>query len=531
MSHHVELELPLTLERSGTQTLPAQLAAQLRELIRTAVLPQGTVLPATRQLALRLNTSRGTVVAAYEQLLSEGYLQTAGRSTRVAPLPETLRTALLQHPSRGIISAPPPAAAAMAARPAAPRPRWDLTPGASDSSLLPSAAWRAAWRGAAAAPHSAYPETGSPRLQAALADYLRLARTVVADPHTILITSGARDGLRQLLSALSHSADSKRLTVAVETPGFASLHRVPQALGHHTIAIPVDAQGMNPALLPRGVAAPEVVLLTPSHQYPLGASMPLRRRLELLAWARQHGSILVEDDYDSELRYAGDPLPALAALDKQRDCVATLGSFTKLLHAGVGLGYLTAPAQLQPALLRLRADLGGTVSTVVQDALTEFLRSGAARHHIARMRREYRARRNLVQQILTPQVLAPRGLRLIPLDGGLHTVLQFDAAIGAGVDGVTGASSAGGAASVIAAAAAGWSAEDAAPQDWAAAEQQLVAELAAAGIAVSSLRRYWASGGAGGDEKYGIVFGYGGVDQPALREAVTAIATVLMGTR
>ncbi len=170
-----------------------------------------------------------------------------------------------------------------------------------------------------------------------------------------------------------------------------------EASGHVAIPIPVDEFGLNPASLPAGEWAgtgtwdvaetPDAVVVTPGHQYPLGGTMPVSRRLELLRWARQHRAVVIEDDYDSELRYTGQPLPALAALDTDRDSVVTLGSFTKVLGNGVGVGHLVAPDDLLPRLHTLRTELGSPVSAVAQRAIARFMDSGHLQRHTARMRR------------------------------------------------------------------------------------------------------------------------------------------------
>lgn len=479
--------MPVTVKRGAGASLPSQIAEQVRALIVAGSLVAGDPVPSSRALAGQLNVSRGTVVFAYEQLMGEGYLSTGRGGTRVAPGLVFERTAI---PTGG------------EARPAIPAndgaPRIDLSPGAPDTSLLASDSWRAAWRRAAASPGAVYGADGSASLRAELAEHLRLTRSVVRTPEDILVTAGARDGFRLLLTALRQRVRNRPLRIAVENPGYPSLHRIPLAFNHEVLPIEVDKDGLNPALLPVGARRPDIVLVAPSHQYPLGASMPASRRLELLDWARTHDAFIVEDDYDSELRYTGDPLPALAALDRPAgagvnsagDRVVTLGSFARLLAPGLNLGFIVMPQQLRAELLVLRADLGNPVSALVQDAVTDFLAVGGVRRHTARMRRVYRARRQLVVDTLAD---VP-GVEVLPMDGGLHAVVRLHS-------------------------------------DSPATEGALVAALAAVGVKVAPLSAYWSAAvGPGAVSACGLVLGFGGAGERQLVEGLGLLRTVLRNT-
>ncbi|MBG7587774.1 PLP-dependent aminotransferase family protein [Rothia kristinae] len=302
--------------------MPTQLVEQIRELVAVGTLRPGDALPSTRALAARLSISRGSVTTAYDQLTGEGFLIADRGGTRITPelpaLPPRPRGTTPDTPRRSVPAASGVAAAAgpgtaVAADPgenaaggpgvhaetgpaaeattapearteAASALRYDLRPGTPDVSALTTTAWRAAWRAAAAQPSLGHPPQGSAALRRELAEHLRIGRSVPADPEDLLVTGGARDGLRLLLTVLAQRL-GRALTVAVEDPGYPSLHRVPAALGHRVVPVPLDAQGLDPAHLEKGPARPDVVLVTPSHQYPLGASMPAARRAELLAWA------------------------------------------------------------------------------------------------------------------------------------------------------------------------------------------------------------------------------------------------------
>lgn len=515
-------QLPVSVSRSAPGSLPSQVAEQIRALVLGGFLVAGDPLPSTRALAERLNVSRGTVVFAYEQLVGEGYLTSGRGGTRVAA---HLTLSASQHPQptaspvgkiSSALSSTGGGEAVRASgrisasntglvRPTTPEVI-DLRPGSPDTSLVASSTWRAAWRQAAANPGTAHPPAGSYELRVQLAEHLRLMRSVLRTPDDLLVTAGARDGFRLILTALRRRVRNRPLRIAVENPGYPSLHRIPLAFGHEILPIEVDEQGLNPAHLPTGPNRPDLVLIAPSHQYPLGASMPLARRLELLAWARTHEALLVEDDYDSELRYVGDPLPALASLDRPplpggaelhparwvSDRVVTLGSFAKMLAPGLNLGYVVAPRHLQADLLELRADLGNPVSSVVQDAMAAFLAAGGVRRHTARMRRIYRGRR---EQVLTAlEGLA--GPQVLPMDGGLHAVIYLP-----GADPARGKS----------------------------LEQDLVATAHSAGVLVAPLGDYWSARAETGEGLYGLVLGFGAVSDRKLALGLASLRQVLEG--
>jgi GntR family transcriptional regulator / MocR family aminotransferase len=456
-----DVTLPLVIDRGDPRPLPRQLADEVRRVIGEGLVSPGELVPATRTVAARLGVSRGTVVAAYDQLLAEGYLVgRVGHGTVVNPdlrdvHPPAVRTGVSRRPAS-------PAGTGLI----------DLRPGQPWTSDVVNAAWRTAWRRAAARPLTALPPVGLPELRTEIADHLRRMRGVRRSADQVIVTAGARDGLALLLAAL----DPGR-RVGVEDPGYPSLRRVPPRLGSSVMPLPTDESGLVSDDLPSGHAAPHVVVVTPSHQYPLGGSLPVTRRQALLDWARHEHVVVVEDDYDSELRYTSAPLPALAALDDPEDgCVVTLGTFAKTLGPGLGVGFLVAPERLVDDLRRARADLGQPVSQVAQSALATYLASGELRRHTQRMRREYRRRRAIVLEVLGDLPAA----RVKAMDGGLHAVV--DAEMG---------------------------------------EAELIARIRDRGVVVAGLADYWSRPAAGGG---GIVLGYGGVPVDELRRGLTAIA-------
>lgn len=455
-----EVTLSLQLDRGAQESLPAQLVNQLRGLIAEARLAPGDALPSTRALAAHLGVSRGTAVAAYDQLLAEGYLSAAvGRSTVVNPQLHRVHP----HPPRPSV---PVSAEASAV--------YDLRPGTPSPDEVVGPAWKAAWRQASVAPVSgSVPLLGLPDLRLAWSEHLRRMRAVVRDPGQIVVTSGGREGFTLVLLAL---ARERPLRVGVEEPGYPSLRRVPAHLGAAVLPLPVDEHGLRVADLPMGADAPDLLLVTPSHQYPLGGSLPIDRRQELLEWARTNRVVLVEDDYDSELRYTSQPLPALAALDDPVDgTVVLLSTLSKTLTPTLAMGFLGLPEQLVPAVAAVRCDLGQPVGLVAQRAIATYLDAGALRLHTQRMRNRYRRRRARVVAALT----GLPGIQVYPMDGGLNAVVQTERG-----------------------------------------EGELVKALAASGVQVSPLSEYWSGPG----NPSGIVFGFGGVSEDELSRALRIIA-------
>ena len=455
-----DVTLPLAIDRTDPRPLPRQLADELRAAIGNGIVAAGEPVPASRALAQRLGVSRGTVVAAYDQLLAEGYLLgRVGHGTVVNPALRDVH--------------PPSTARDVAVQSGPPRPRViDLRPGQPWTADVVNAGWRAAWRRAAARPLTPLPAAGLPELRAEIADHLRRMRGVRRAADHLLVTAGARDGLGLLLAMLGPGR-----IVGVEDPGYPSLRRVPPRLGSSVVPLPTDDAGLVCDDLPTGTDAPHVVVVTPSHQYPLGGSLPISRRQALLDWARREHVVIVEDDYDSELRYTSAPLPALAALDDPEDgCVVTLGTFAKTLGPSLGVGFLVAPERLVEDLRRTRTDLGQPVSQVAQWAMADYLASGELRRHTQRMRREYRRRRALVLELLGDLPEA----RVKAMDGGLHAVIESEVP-----------------------------------------EAELIARIRERGVVVAGMADYWSrpASSAGG-----IVLGYGGVPTHELVTALSAIA-------
>jgi GntR family transcriptional regulator/MocR family aminotransferase len=405
---HVEVDLPLAIDRSNGVDLRQQLAAELRRAVLDRRLLPGQRLPSSRALAAQLRLARATVTAALAELEGEGWVEARqGAGTWVSS--ELAGLVPTQDPRSGRPRRPSPAA-----------PLVDLVPGHPDTSSLADAAWRRAWREAVAA-SSAYdpPLAGLPTLRTALADHVRRTRGVLCDANDVVVTAGTADALRLLADAVGVAGR----VAALEDPGYPAARTVLQRSGATIAGVAVDHDGLVVEALPARAA---LLHVTPSHQYPLGGSLPVERRAALLKWATSTGALIVEDDYDGEFRFGVNPLPALAALDRGGH-VAYVGTLSKVASPALRLGYVIAGPGVVAACLSVRADTGTPVAGLLQDAVARYVLDGGLRRHVARQRRLYAERRTRLLRRLTdvPGVLGVRGL-----DAGLHAVVTLSVPAG-----------------------------------------------------------------------------------------------------
>jgi GntR family transcriptional regulator/MocR family aminotransferase len=390
--------LPLELDGDGASPLFQQLYRQLRQAVLEGRLQTGARLPATRFLAAELGVSRTSVLAAYDQLASEGFLELRHRSgvfvaadLPIAPAPKLAPSA--PKPLRlGIRARDAVGVGPIGVAPTNKQP-WPgcFVSGAPDVSQFPFDLWSRllarAWRD----PDSALPiggdPGGHPDLRAAIAHYLGEARGIVCDPDHVLVVSGIRQALDLTCRLLLDPGDQ----VWMENPGYPGIRAILAANGAEVAGIPVDEEGIDVAAGRMAAGKARLVCVAPSHQFPLGVALSLPRRLMLLEWAREAGAWVLEDDYDSEYRYAGRPLATLKSLDADHR-VIYVGTLSKLLFPSLRLGYLVAPPQLADAFRRLRTQLDDQPSMVAQPALAELFRSGHLAAHVRRMRQIYAMR-------------------------------------------------------------------------------------------------------------------------------------------
>jgi GntR family transcriptional regulator / MocR family aminotransferase len=388
----------LSLERAPGETLRAALERTLRDAIRTGALREGVRLPSSRSLARELGVSRGVVTDAYGQLEAQGLLVSRARAAPVV--------AAVTRPARPTRSPEP--------RPAA--PRYDLIPVTPDVTLFPLNRWLAAAQQAArSAPRAAldYGETrGERALREALADHLGRTRGVIAEPQQILVVQGTAQGVEVLLRVL-RARDARR--IAVEDPSHTTQHERIRAHGFALAAQPVDAEG----LIVGGLDA-DAVLVTPAHQFPTGSVLSGERRRELLAWARDRGALIVEDDYDAEFRYDREPVRALQGVAPEH--VAQLGTVSKTLAPALRLGWVVAPPDLADEAERAKRLLDDFSPALDQLTLAEFLRRGHYDRHVRRARTVYRARRDRLLAALGAQLpeLAVHGVA-----AGVHFLVRL----------------------------------------------------------------------------------------------------------
>lgn len=404
--------------------LGQQLAQALRRAISNGELAPGERLPSTRALATSLHMARGTVVAAFDQLQAEGYLEARIRGATVVA-----NVHAGDSRSRGAGSKAPEAArpelptnvARLAAISKTLRPQ-DALPFAiahPADAVAPDDKWRRlgnrirATR--AAAPTGYIDPRGIPQLRAAIADYVRKARAVSCDADQVVITGGTQQGLFLAATVLLSPGDA----VWTEDPAYPGILAVLGNFDVEKIQVPVDSQGID---VEAGIARARharVAFVTPSHQYPLGMPMSMTRRSALLAWGRQNNAWIVEDDYDSELRYAGHPFPSLQGLDPSR--VIYLGTMSKVMFSSMRLGYAIVPPSLVDAFAGARALVDRHSPTADQYVLAHYMREGHFEAHIRRIRVAYSERRTALLGAIEREM--PPWVALQPSDQGMHVVL------------------------------------------------------------------------------------------------------------
>lgn len=413
------------LDRGSEESLAAQLVRQLRDRILSGDLREGEAIPSSRALAESLGVARSVVVRAYEQLGGEGYLDPRlGSATRVAagivpaaaPVPDSAPESA--NPVRERVRPEPPVAPSRATTPA--EDPIDLRTGHPYAPPLVPEEWRRALAVAARDPLRSYapPPLGEWRLREQIALHLRRSRGVACTTEDVIVTSGTSDALLLVSLALGVGA-----RIATEDPGYPEASAVFETAGLRVEPLPVGERGLLPDLLGAMRTRPDAALVTPSHQFPLGGRMTAPDRTALVSLAARTGTLIVEDDYDSEFRHLGAALPAIAALDPG-GVVVHIGSLNKTLSPSLRCGYLvaTSGSPIHDRLTRTRTVLGPTVPLVTQSALAAFFASGGLRRYVARTRREYRHRRALLLERFAEHGLADR---LSGLDGGLHAVLRL----------------------------------------------------------------------------------------------------------
>jgi GntR family transcriptional regulator/MocR family aminotransferase len=402
---------------TGDKDLSGQLYRQLEEAIRSGRLPAEEQLPPSRLLAQQLGISRKTVSEVYARLTLDQLLvgrvgvgtfvapQVAARVRHAGARPLASHVAVEKWRTLELPLRHPPAAGSA---------RYEFIGGSPAIELFPHADWRRCTLHALrenARTRALYgPAEGQPELREAIARHVGFARGVRCTPQDVVVTSGAQQALALLARVLVEPGT----TAAVEDPGYPQARLILEANGVRVVGVPVDAEGIVVAAIP---ADARLVYVTPSHQFPLGMPMSVARRHALLARAHEIGAIVVEDDYDSEFRYAGRPTDSLQGMDDTGN-VALVGSFSKTVSPSLRLGYVVAPPAVAQAVANVKHLVDWHTPTQTQVALAKFMADGDLQRHIRRCHAAYAERRERLIARFADD-LAP-WFELVPTTAGFH---------------------------------------------------------------------------------------------------------------
>ncbi len=425
------MDLIIQLVEDSGEPLHRQLTREIRRAILSGRVTPGQRIPSTRALALHLGISRATVTLGYEQLTSEGYLEAVqGSGTCVCrQLPDDLpRPKALPAKRASLLKGTPLAAAGRALgrmtfpRLAIDEMPWDFRHGRPALEAFPMAIWnRLLARHGRAHPRELLDYEPDPRgyapLREAISAHLRQTRAVQCGAEQVIILSGAQQALALAMQVLVERGE----TVAMEDPGYPGASCAFLAHGARLLSLPIREGALSLAALTKASRC-RLVYVTPSHQYPTGIVMSLAQRLELLERCRRIGARILEDDYDSEFRYKGRPLPSLQGLDVHGS-VLYVGTFSKSMFPALRVGYLVAPADLVEVLARARWAVDRQTPSLEQFALNDFLREGHLDRHLRRMRVLYGQRREVLMEELT-RWFSGR-VTLWGESAGLHLMVRF----------------------------------------------------------------------------------------------------------
>lgn len=382
----------MSLGRDPATPLHRRLCSELRDAVLTGRLAPGARLPASREMARDLGVSRNTVLDAVGQLVAEGYLEGRPRSGTFvrADVPPAVSRPRVLAPDTARLSARGRRLAALWRSPE--DAREPFCPGIPALDLFPRARWarlQSAVLRREPAQRLNYPDTAGFRpLREAIAAHVSAARGVRAEADQVLVVSGAQQGMDLVARVLLDHGDA----AWIEDPSYAGAGAALAASGTRLVPVPVDAEGLDVRAGRRRGPRARLAYICPSHHYPLGFTMSLPRRLQLLEWARSERAFVIEDDYESEFRYEGHPSPALHGLDSS-GVVLYLGTFSKAVFPALRLAYLILPPSLVPAFVRAKAIADGGAPTIAQAVLARFLADGHFARHVRRMRAVYRERR------------------------------------------------------------------------------------------------------------------------------------------
>lgn len=378
-----------------------QIARQLTQAIRSGELSPGSRLPSSRTMALEMGVARATIENAYGELVAQGWLERRGQAgTFVSQTLSLAKPALAASVAPADNREPRPFQMGLPALDAFPRALW---------SRLMGRRLRLQTRFDLVAPQSEGEET----LRHAIVDYMRFSRSIDCQPEQVFITAGYSMAMTLVMRALARPGEG----VWLEDPGFPLIRPVLAQAGLRFCPVPVDGDGMNVGEGIKQYPDARFALITPAHQSPLGVALSLPRRRELLDWAALNERWVIEDDYDSEFRYHGRPLPPLKSLDAPQRVIYA-GSFSKSLFPALRTAWLVAPPQCVAAFRNVAQQLPCTVPPLYQQAIADFIREGHFWRHLKKMRHCYGQRRQWLELALKEQ-----GFAVTPQEGGIQLVV------------------------------------------------------------------------------------------------------------
>ncbi|NJM81265.1 MAG: PLP-dependent aminotransferase family protein [Tabrizicola sp.] len=389
------LPIRIELPPKGSRTLRESILLQMKRAIVDGRLVAGLLLPPTRELARHLGVARNTIVGIYDNLLSEGYVETRlGSGTFVA------KRAMRLTPNQGngrntsdLRLVPYFRTVGVVSPDLAQEAEFDLRLGHPDKSQFPFDVWRRlsnrALRTLERAPPVPMGPHGHPALCNAIAGHISFARAVACNPGDVIVTAGAQQAFGLIARIL---VEPGKTIVAVEDPGYPPLRQAFAAAGAKIAPVPLDHEGLRVDLIPDEA---KIVCVTPSNQMPMGMSMSFARRMALLDRVHQTGGVIVEDDYEGEFRFAGRPLEALQTLDN-RERVFYVGTFTKCMFPALRLGYAVGPNWARPALAMAKQLADWHCPGAQQETMAAFISEGHLVRHVRRMRLAYQHKRELL---------------------------------------------------------------------------------------------------------------------------------------
>lgn len=428
---------PITLDPRSETPLYRQIAVWFQRAIVGGQLRPGQRVPSTRALASDLRISRIPVLSAYELLIAEGYLQsTVGSGTRVSDsIPQSVFGPRIGRVRDAATVVDPDRAESLekrrisrrAAAMRGPAQEWlERARGSIDLTQFPIRVWSALIsrhaRNVSRDVIGYSDAMGYWPFREAVSEYLGAFRSVKCDPSQVLVTTGSQQGVQIAALTLLDPRDA----VLIEEPSYPGTQQAFKAAGAQLIPVPVDQEGMNVAwAIERGGRA-RMAFVTPSHQFPLGVTMSAARRLELLAWAAHSGTWILEDDYDSEFRFAGSPIGSLQGVDTDSR-VIYIGTLSKVVAPALRLGFMVIPKDLIHSFKMIRNASDTFSSMLYQLVMTDFIREGHFSRHLKRMRSLYADRRRLMVSLLRAEF--GDMLELVGEDAGMHLVAFLPAGI------------------------------------------------------------------------------------------------------